>query len=105
LSSQVVDSVVTLLFFFPESEVLFEELDDALGITEVVLLEFIDLVEGILEGLVSKGNGLLGVLVGLVVEDGEVEGEAEFDRIARGKIDLHSCLIRFECLVLGVVEA
>jgi len=104
-SSQVIDGVVALLLFLPESKVLLEELDDTLGITEVVLLELVNLVEGILEGLIREGDGFLGVLLCFVVEDGKVEGEAEFDRVAGRKFDLHGGLVRLEGHVLGVVEA
>ena len=44
-TSQVVDLVIALFLFFPESQVLLEKLDNALSITEVVLLELVDLVE------------------------------------------------------------
>jgi len=104
-SSQVIDGVVTLFFFFPESEVLFEELDDTLGITEVVLLELVNLVEGILQGLISESDSFLRVLLCLIVEHGEVESKAEFDRVAWGKFDLHGSLVRLECFVLSVVKA
>jgi len=92
-TSQVIDSVVALFLFFPESEVLFEELDDALGVTEVVFLELVNLVEGILQGLVSEVDSFLGVLLGLVVKHGEVEGKTEFDRVAGGELDGHCLLV------------
>ena len=59
--SQVVDLVIALLFLFPEGEVLLEELNDALGISEVVFFELVDLVEGILECLVSEVDSGLAV--------------------------------------------
>lgn len=43
---------VTFLLF-PEGEVLSEELDDGLGVTEGFLVAVVKLVEGILEGLVA----------------------------------------------------
>jgi hypothetical protein len=58
-----------LLFVFPESKVLLEEFDNALGITEVILLELVDLVKSILESLVSELAGSLVVLHNFVVED------------------------------------
>jgi hypothetical protein len=102
--SEVIDSVVVILLFLPESKVLLEELDDALGVTEVVFLELVDLVEGILEGLVRECDGLLGVLLGLVVEHGEVERESELDGIAGGQGDVHGLLVGLEGGVLGGVE-
>ena len=70
-TSQVVDLVVIFLLF-PESQVLLEELDDALGVTEVILLELIDLVQSVLQGGVCELTGLGVVLQHLVVEDAEV---------------------------------
>ena len=81
-SSEVVDLVGVLGLLLPEGEVLLEELDDALGVTEVVLLELVDLVERVLEGGVGELAGDLVVLHDLVVEDGEVEGKAELDGVA-----------------------
>ena len=102
--SQVIDSVVVILLFLPEGQVFLEELDDALGVTEVILLELVNLVERILEGLVGERDGFLGVLLGLVVEHGEVEGESELDGIAGGKGNVHGLLVGLEGRVLGGVE-
>ena len=90
--SEVIDSVVVVLLFLPESKVFLEKLDDALGVTEVILLELVDLVEGILEGLVGKCDGFLGVLLGLVVEHREVEGEAEMMGSQGGRLMSMACL-------------
>ena len=88
-SSQVVDVVATIFFLLtPESQILFQKLNDALGVTEVIFLEFIDLVKGILEGLVGEVASGLVVLHHLVVEDREVKGETETDGVAGGKVDL-----------------
>ena len=48
---------VVLLFFLPQSQVLLEELDDALGVTEIVFLEFVNLVQSILESAISELAG------------------------------------------------
>lgn len=83
-TSQVVDLVIALLLFFPESQVLLEKLDDALSIAEVVLLELINLVESLLESVVGKFACLGVILEHFVVEYGEVEGQAKFDGVAGG---------------------
>ena len=81
--SEVVDGVVSfVLFFLPESQVLLKKLDNALGITEVVLFKFVDLIESFLESLIGELNRRFGVLHGFVVEDREVKGKAKFDWIA-----------------------
>ena len=106
--SQVVDLVIALLFLFPEGEVLLEELNDALGIAEVVLLELVDLVESLLESAISELASLGVILQDFVVEDGEVQGEAELDWVAWGKIDSVSLLVGYlggllDLLKLGVL--
>ena len=102
--SQVIDSVITLLFFFPKSQVFLEELNDALGVTEVVLLELIDLVEGLLKGGIGELASLLGFLKDLVVEHGEVQGESELDGVACGKIDGVGFLVGGLSLLLDILE-
>jgi hypothetical protein len=100
--SEVVDLVTVLFLVLPKSQVFLEELDDALGVTEVVFLELVDLVEGILEGLVGKLTGSLVVLEDLVMEDGEVEGETELDGVARGEGDLVSFGVSLESRLLDL---
>jgi hypothetical protein len=102
--SQVVDLVLLLVFLLPEGEVLLEELDDALGVTEVVLLELVDLVEGLLESHVGELAGSLVVLHDFVVEDGEVKGKAELDGVAGSKGDLVGLLVGFKSVQLDGLE-
>ena len=111
-TSQVVDLVVVLiLFLLPEGKVFLEKLDDALGVTEVILLELINLVEGLLEGVVGELASFLVILEHLIVEHGEVQSETELNGIAGGKIDavcslvsiLGLCLHGFEKISLGVL--
>ena len=71
-----------LLFLLPEGEVLLEELNDGLGISEGLLVNVIDLLESVREGLLSELAGLLVVVHDLVVEDREVEGETKSNWVA-----------------------
>ena len=87
--------VVTFLFLLPEGEVLLEEFDDALGVTEVVFLELIDLIKSLLESIIGELTGLGVILEDFVVEDGEVEGKTELDRVAGGKFNLVGFLVAF----------
>ena len=103
--SQIVDFVATVLFFFlPEGEVLFKEFDDALGVSEVFLFELINLVKGLLEGLVSKFAGSLVVLHDLVVEDRKVEGKTELDWIARWENNLVGLVVSLESFLFNSFE-
>ena len=72
--SQVVNVVAAFLFFLPEGQVLFEELNNTLGVAEVILFELVDFVEGLLECLISEITSSLVVLHDLVVENREVKG-------------------------------
>jgi len=87
--------VVTFLFLLPEGEVLLEEFDDALGVTEVVFLELIDLIECLLESVVGEFAGLGVILEDFIVEDREVESESELDGVASGKIDAVGLFVGF----------
>ena len=102
--SQVIDLIVALLLFFPEGEVLLEQLDDALGVAEVVLLQLVDLVEGLLQRVVGELASLGVVLQHLVVEDGEVEGKTELDRVASWKVDGVSLFISLLSLTLDFLK-
>ena len=86
LASSKVFNVVITFFFLPESKVLLEELNNALSISEGLLIDFVDFVHGVLKGAFSELACLLAVLHNFVVENGEVEGESELDRIACWKI-------------------
>ena len=96
--------VVTILFLLPEGQVLLKELDDALGITEVVFLELVDLVEGFLEGVVSELAGNLVVLHHFIVEHREVQGQAELDGVAWGECNLVGLFVGVEGLLLDLFE-
>ena len=102
-TSQVIDLVV-VLFLLPEREVLLQQLDDALGVTEVVLLELIDLVESRLESVVCELAGLRVVLQHLVVEDGEVKSETKLDWVARWQLNGVSLFVRLSGLLLNILE-
>ena len=71
-----------LLFFFPEGQVLFEELNDGLGISEGLFVNIIDLLESIRKCGFSEFAGLLVVVHDLVVEDREVESKSESNWVA-----------------------
>jgi hypothetical protein len=61
--------IFAIFFFLPKSEVLLEKFDNAFGITEVVFLQLIDLVESILQSLVSEFTCSLVILHNFVVEN------------------------------------
>ena len=95
---------VVLLFLLPEGQVLLEELDDALGVAEIVFLEFIDLVESFLKGAVGELACGLVVLHHLVVEDREVKGETELDGVAWWELNLVSFVVGFERVLLDLLK-
>ena len=95
---------VVLFFLLPERQVLLEELNDALGVTEVVLLEFIDLVESFLEGTVGKLAGSLVVLHDFVVEHREVKGKTELDGVAGWQGDLVGFVVGLKSILLDLLE-
>jgi len=64
--------IITLLLF-PKGKVFLQKLNYALGVTEIVFLEFIDLVEGSLKGVVCELASLGVILEHLVVKYGVVQ--------------------------------
>ena len=102
--SQVIDLVVAFLLFFPEGQVLLEKFDDALGIAEVVLLKLIDFVEGLLKGVISELASFGVVLQDFVVEDGEVESQAELNGVAGRQIDGVGLLVGLFGLLLDLFK-
>ena len=103
--SQVVN-LFTIFFCFllPKRQVLLEELDDALGVAELILIERIDLVESLLEGFVGQFASSRVVLHDFVVEDREVEGETELDWVAWWKFNSVGLVVSLESLLLDTLE-
>ena len=59
------------------------------GAVAVRLLgERVELGNGVVEGLFGKVAGTVGRVKDLIVEDGEVESQAEADRVGRGQLGL-----------------
>jgi hypothetical protein len=92
--------VVAVLLFLPEGQVFLEEFDNALGISKIVFLELVNLVKSILESLIGQVAGSLVVFHNFVVENGEVEGEAELDGVAGRKSNLVSLIVGLEGVLL-----
>ena len=68
---------------FPQGHVLFEELNYTLGVSELLLLKFVDLIESSLESIVCGFDGIFGFLKYFILEDGVIKCKAKFSRIAR----------------------
>ena len=69
-------------------EVVAEELHDEGAVAVGLLAEAVELGDGVVEGLLGEVAGTVGRVEDLVVEDGEVEGEAEADGVRRGELGL-----------------
>ena len=70
------------LFFFPERKILFEKFDDALGISEGLLINIIDLFESVRKSSLSNITGLFVLIHDLVVEDRKVQSKTESNWVA-----------------------
>ena len=64
--------LVTLVFFLPESQIFFKQLNYGLSISESILITVIKLVESILESLFANLIGHLTIDHHLIKEDGIV---------------------------------
>jgi len=79
--SEVLDGVLFFLFF-PEREVFFKKLNDGFGISESLLINIVDLLEGIRQSSFSEFASLLMVVHNFVMEDREVKGKTKSDWVA-----------------------
>lgn len=88
-------------------QVVPQQLHDQCGILVALFAEGVELSNGVIESLLGKVASLVGRVEDLVVEDGEVEGQAKSDRVGRSKIGLSnfgSGLVCFEGLVGGLLS-
>ena len=99
-------NVVLVPFFlvFPEGQVLLEQLNDGLGITEIFLWYFVYLIECKLQCLFSKLACFLLVLHHLIVKHREVESKTKLDWMARRQRDLKSLIVCLECFVFYLLK-
>jgi hypothetical protein len=79
--SEILNGVL-LLLLFPERKILLEKFDDALGISEGLLIDIVDLFEGVRQSLLTEFTGLLVVVHHFVMEHGEVESQTKSDWVA-----------------------
>ena len=70
----------------PQGEVVAKELHDEGRILVRLLVEGVELGDGIVECLFGDVTGTVGAVEDLVVEDGEVEGKAKTDGVGGGKV-------------------
>ena len=70
----------------PQGEIVSKELHDEGRVLVRLLVEGVELGDGIVEGLLGDVAGAVGAVEDLVVEDGEVEGKAEADGVGGGKV-------------------
>ena len=85
----------------PECQVVAEELHDERGVLVGLLREGVELSDRIVECLLRDVARAIGAVEDLVVEDGEVEREAEADGVRRGQVlvgDGRGLLVRVERL-------
>mmetsp|Transcript_25836 Transcript_25836/g.65743 ORF Transcript_25836/g.65743 Transcript_25836/m.65743 type:complete len:259 (-) Transcript_25836:40-816(-) len=78
----------------PEGQVISQELHDESGILVRLLVEGVELRDGVVEGLLGQVAGAIGRVEDLVVEDGEVERQAEADGVGGGEVGEGNVLSR-----------
>lgn len=72
----------------PQGQVVTEQLHDEGAVTVGLLAERVKLGNGVIEGLLGEVAGAVGGVQDLVVEDGEVEGQAKTDGVGGGQLGL-----------------
>ena len=96
------------ILFLPERQVLLQEFNDGLRVSESLLGAIIELVEGVLEGFLSEFASLLNITHDLIVEHREVQGQAESDGVAGsqvGNAELLGLLVGLQGLLFAVLES
>lgn len=68
------DILLILELWSPEGQIISNELHDGGGILVLLLLDVLNISDGIIESLFSQIAGLGWVIHNFVVEDGEVQG-------------------------------
>ena len=81
----------------PQSQVVAQELHDEGAVAVRFLRETIQLSNRIIKGLLGEVACAVGRVEDLVVEDGEVECQAEADGVGRGKLGLRDVGGALEC--------
>lgn len=72
----------------PEGEVVTEQLHDEGAVTVRLLRERVELGDGVIEGLLGQVASTVRRVENLVVEHGEVEGQAEADGVGGSQLGL-----------------
>lgn len=72
----------------PESQVVSQKLHDKGGVLVRLLAQRIQFSDGIIEGLLGEVAGTVGRVEDLVVEDREVQGQTQSDRVGGGELNL-----------------
>ncbi len=74
-----ISSFTVLLVAGPQGEVVPQELHDECGVLIGVLVQIVQVADGIIKSFLGKLAGLLGRILDLVVEDRKVECQAQAD--------------------------
>ena len=82
VGSEILNSIIGLALFFPEAEILLEELNDRLGISEGLLVNIVDLLQSFRQCCLTKLTGFLVVIHHFVVEHREVQSQSESNWVA-----------------------
>lgn len=72
----------------PEGQVVAEELHDESAVPVGLLGQRVELGDGVIKGLLGQVARTVGRVQDLVVEDGEVEGKTQANRVGRGELGL-----------------
>ena len=86
LISNLLSAVARLAVRGPESQVVAQQLHDEGRVLVALLVEMVELGDGVIERLLGEVARLLVLGLDLVLEDGVVEGEAEADGVRRRQL-------------------
>lgn len=102
--SKILNVVISIFLFLPQCQILFQQLNDWLGISEVIFSNIINLFQCLLKTLICQLNSLFVIFHDFIVKDWEVQSKSQFDWVASMKLNFVCWLVGLESFFFNVFQ-